>query len=145
MADVAWTVNTNPDGDLVFDYLNGGHPRLIRGSTQSLEFHTDTRATFETLRGYLDYIDAVATTVGLDGTPYYKELHSQAESLLLLIEPTGADVDPSATGIWAVLVGGDDEHDTVNDDHFAIVIEVFVLAERADYDTRSQAKTAHEV
>lgn len=145
MTDVSWTVNTNTDGDVTVDYLEAPMPTLTRGHTArvTLGFAPGSSA-YTTLVAYLDYAGAVATTQGIDGTPYYRELHTDTEELLVSFDPSGADQPSSIVGWWGVITGGTDRT-TVQGGDPRIELETFVLAALSDHADRAAAKTAHKV
>lgn len=144
MSDVSWTVGTSPDGDQTVDFIEGTHPTLTRGQTVNVQLgFAPGSSAYATLREYLDYAHAVVTNVGLDGTPTYRELHTDTHDLLLSFEPTGTDQPTDATGWWGVLVGGQDRSTLVGDR--LLDFQIFVLAEFSEHADRSAAETAHEV
>lgn len=142
MSDVSWTVNTSPDGDQTVAYIEGPHPTLTRGQNARVNLGFAPGSTaYATLREYLDFTHAVVTPIGLDGTAYYRELHSDTEELLMSFEPTGTDHPTDVTGWWGVLTGGQDRSSLVGDPR--LQFQVFVLAEFSEHADRGAAKTAH--
>lgn len=146
MADYTWTI----DGTVV-DRIEGPTPTVTRGSTQTLSVIFDDRSTettafderYRTLREYIDYANGptVRTFLTDEGIPKYRErIPSTAPvtTFLVDVEP-GADVI-DARGFWAVLVGGQDVTVPVEGLR-RLELELYVLAELADYADKAAVKT----
>lgn len=143
MMDVSWTIGTSPDGAVTAERLLGGMPTYTRGQTITLQFGFQ-QANYETLREYLDFVHTPSTTTSLSGTAYYRPNHTDPESLLMSFDPSGSSIPASVTGLWGVLVGGSDETDhTLSNNQ--ISLQVFVLAELAEYADRTAVETAHKL
>lgn len=84
--------------------------------------------------------DSVHTDTAFDSTPWYTERHRN-ETLLVRCEP-GRDLD-EVRPVWGIIRGGDD------DTHFpgsgaALRVDVFVLADLDEYDTRREVRNRFE-
>lgn len=154
MADVSLTLNTSPDGDQTVDRLVGSRrgaaawPLISPGRTEPLQLGWDpsNSATYETVRKYVRLggrPSAVATMVGLDTTPFYRELHAETEDLLISLDPDGSGFGSDVDGLWGVIVGGSDATNNVRT-RYELAVEVFVLAELSEYANRGAAESAHE-
>lgn len=118
------------------------------GGTQGAAYGTAGGYTavgrYEAAREYLDYAGTVRSGTSLDGVPYYRESVSAASvsSHVLAFEPL-ADI-PALNGFWGVVSGGDDP--TADPPAmYELKFEVFVLAERDEYESRSAVAAAFEV
>lgn len=146
MTDVSWTINTSEQGDLTADWVETEVPTIIRGDTitVTLGFSPSNRLNLLDLRRYLAVSDAVVTKVGVDGTPYYRELHREERELLVKITPTGTDIPgPWVRGWWGVITGGQDLSSIPGGDH-RLELETFVLAFGNEHNDRFGAKAGHE-
>lgn len=153
MADVSWTLGTNDDGDVNVDRLVADQgdpwPLISPGATETVQLGWDvgSRSDYTTVRKYVrlgNRPGAASTTPGLDTTPFYRELHDDANlDLLVSLEPTGAALPSDVDGLWGVIVGGSDATNNVRT-RYELELELFVLAELSDYGTRSAAEDAHE-
>lgn len=134
-----WTIGTSDDGDVTAQFVEAPVPSYTRGDEVTLTVGFGTRTAYETIREYGDYAGRVATFTALDGTPLYRELHTDTHDLLLSVRPDTANVP----GLWGVLTGFDDATALPGADA-AADLSLFMLAEYADHATRSDAETAHE-
>lgn len=143
MSDVSWSIDTSPDGTVTATEVLGNPPTIQRAETINVRVGFDTETPYTTLREYLDFAGNVATMKALDGTAYYRELHTDTEELLLGFNPDGADMPSAVPGFWGVLTGGRDvTRPTMTG--FTLDLQMFVLAEYSDHADRAAAKTAHE-
>lgn len=126
------------DDEIVADALVGSHPPHIQGEEAEFTFRFDTSNGFDPEERYTQLRErvwpapATVVTQEMDGTPRYKEQHSQEESLVVRIEP-GKNAD-SAQGIWGLITDYDD--DTTRPDVQAVMsLTVVVLAYVEEYAT----------
>lgn len=121
----------------------GGAPPSAAGGTYGTAGDYTAVGRYEAAREYLDYAGTVRTGTSLDGTPYYRESAGQSvNSHVLAFEPL-ADI-PALNGFWGIVAGGDDP--TADPPAmYELEFEVFVLAERSEYESRSAVANAFEV
>ena len=123
--------------------LYGGPTVLDHGGTYGTVGGYSGVGRYEQAREFLDYAGTVRTGTSLDGTPYYRESAGQSvESHVLAFEPV-ADV-PGLNGFWGVVEGGSDPSSDPPA-MYELEFEVFVLAERDEFESRSAVASAFEV
>jgi hypothetical protein len=115
------------------------------GGVTSRSLNTTTTTTndydpaYYNLREYLEFVNGDPVDVGTTdrGVPWVRERlpnRASVDSLIVPIESTDAaeDVD----GVWGAIVGGEDQSETPTPMR-RLSLDVFVLADVTEYDTRS--------
>jgi hypothetical protein len=146
---IAWRIETPDAGTLTAEALVGDIPEYRRGATRSYTLgFAETgagRSDYRALRQHLDYAGAVTTGASVTGVPWYREqLPGRAavtEQLVAVVPSRALRSRFEVRGVWGVIVDGSDETlPTVT--ARALDLELYVLAEYVEYDSRADAREA---
>lgn len=149
--DPNWLLDTNrADGGIVVNMIPADMPEYSPGSTLTvpLTFWSDSSLTdslqtrYEAARDYLDYGGRVTVTQAINGTPHFRERipsDADVDSIVVdLVPQTSADWNYTP-GFWAVITGGDDVSQYV-DDFARLDVQMTVIAKADDYADRTALK-----
>lgn len=151
--DQNWLIDTDRgDGGIVANSLDSDMPEYTRGTKFGMTFKfwddpslaDDHLTRYRAARDYLDYAGQVTTQQAMNGTVHVQEsIPSGADvpSIILALEPATPRDWPYTDGIWAAIVGGQDPTERAAD-VATVEYEVTVLAEAADYASRTDLKNA---
>lgn len=142
--DIEWRI-----GEIVADSLVSEQPPPLLGQEVSMSFrfdrgspHGDHIERYLEIRDKAKWSHAVVTKTLLDGTPKYKEQHTQDYTLALPVEPGQGTV--ATQGYWAVITGFE-EQSTVPQMGQTITLDLFLLEELETYNSIEEMEEVHRI
>lgn len=136
---MTWDIETDADGTVRVRNITPPPPTNRRGGEVTVEIGISDSSDYTTLQQYLEYAGTAATGRTIDGTPWYRELHS-GPGLAMGVSPT----EPIATvpGFWGVLVGAE-EASPLPPSNLVLELEFFYLAKYGDHADLAQIKSTY--
>jgi len=138
--DYTWTITRKNASDITAGAnIADGPPTITRGQTASVKFLFQPETTSTTAYGamldYLDFADAADYGLTEANIPWYREQvpsRADVDSLVVQIEPSSDLSSLDVPGFWGLVTGGEDSRET-SVSHEQLVLELYVLADAAQY------------